>query len=135
RPRRRLDVPFEETQPECRCDLAGKLGLARAGLALDQQRPLEADRCIDRDHQVLVGHIGLGTGKLHATFSTLWRRGHYARGPRRATGLFPDLPLVMIRALHYIRRRRTALHDRRTFPGALRSRRELSLTGPVGPII
>ena len=55
---RRLDMPFDQVEPERRGDLAGELGLAGAGLALDQQRPLQRDRRVDRHHQILVGDIG-----------------------------------------------------------------------------
>ena len=37
----RLDVPFDQVEPERGGDLAGEFGLAGAGLALDQQRAFE----------------------------------------------------------------------------------------------
>jgi hypothetical protein len=49
----------------CR-DFLGEHGLARAGLALDQQRPLEHDRSVHRDLEVLGGDVILGTGKFHS---------------------------------------------------------------------
>ena len=49
---RRLDVPFDQRQAERGGDLAGELGLAGAGLALDEERPLQRDRGVDRHRQV-----------------------------------------------------------------------------------
>jgi hypothetical protein len=58
----RLHVPLDQRQAERLGDLAGQFGLAGAGLALDQQRPLQRDRGIDRDGQVVGRHIGVGAG-------------------------------------------------------------------------
>ena len=60
---RRLHVPFEQRQTEAEGDLARQLGLAGAGLALDQKRPLERHRGIDRDGKIAGCHIGVGTGE------------------------------------------------------------------------
>src|SRR5258707_6690905 len=38
----------------------GEDRLAGAGLALDEQRPLERDRCVDSDLQILRRDIGVG---------------------------------------------------------------------------
>jgi hypothetical protein len=43
----------------------GQHGLAGAGLALDEQRPLQHDRGIHRDLEVIGRDIVLGTGKFH----------------------------------------------------------------------
>ena len=63
---RRLHMPFDEVEVERRGDLAGELGLAGARLALDQQRPLQRDRRIDRHHQILVGDIGRRAFEPHS---------------------------------------------------------------------
>ena len=82
----RLDVPFDQRRAERLGDLERQHGLAGAGLALDQQRPLQRDRGVDRDLEVVGRDIGLGAFKTHADSSifgrTLGRR--LARGkPRR----------------------------------------------------
>ena len=46
-------------------DLLGQHGLAGAGLALDQQRPLQPDRGIDGDGEIFGGDIVLGAGETH----------------------------------------------------------------------
>src|SRR5712672_1545881 len=56
--------------------------LARAGLALDQQRPFERDRSIDGDLQILRRHIGLGALEtLHA--GAVHCRYRKSNNPRR----------------------------------------------------
>ena len=54
---RRLDVPFDQRRAERLGDLVGEDGLAGARLALDQQRPAQRDRGIDRDLEVVGGDI------------------------------------------------------------------------------
>ena len=61
-----LDVPFDQRRPDALGDLQRQHGLAGAGLALDQQRPLQGDRGVDRDFEIVGGHIGLGAFKTHA---------------------------------------------------------------------
>ena len=41
-------------------------GLAGAGLAFDQERPLQRDRGVDRDFQIVGGDVGVGAFKTHA---------------------------------------------------------------------
>ena len=62
----RLDVPLDQRGAERLGDLERQHGLAGAGLALDQQRPLERDRGVDRDLQVVGRDIGLGAFETHA---------------------------------------------------------------------
>jgi hypothetical protein len=50
-------VPLDERQAERGGDLPRQLGLAGAGLALDEERPLEGDRGVDRHGQVRGGDI------------------------------------------------------------------------------
>jgi len=65
RPGGRLDMPFDELQPECRRHLTGELRLAGAGFALDQQGALQRDRGVDRHHQIPVGDISRGAFEKH----------------------------------------------------------------------
>ena len=53
----RLDVPLDQVRPEGRGDFLRQHGLARARLALHQQRSLQRDRRIDRDPQIFGGDI------------------------------------------------------------------------------
>ena len=52
-PRRRLDVPFDQRRSKGSGDFMCKDRLAGAWFALDQQRPAELDRRIDRNFQVV----------------------------------------------------------------------------------
>src|SRR6185312_403359 len=61
-----LDVPFDEIEAKGRGHLLGKLGLAGAGFALDQQRPLQRDRRIYGHHQILFGDIGRSAFETHS---------------------------------------------------------------------
>ena len=54
---RRLDVPLDDRRAERLGDLEREHGLARAGLALDQERPLERDRGVDGDLEVVGRHV------------------------------------------------------------------------------
>src|SRR5262249_55064010 len=61
-----LDVPFEERRAEAFGDLQRQHGLAGAGLALDQERPLQRDGGIDGDLQIVGRHIAAGSLETHA---------------------------------------------------------------------
>ena len=61
----RLDVPLQQRHAERPGDLDGEHGLAGAGLALDQQRPLQRDRRVDRERQVLGRNVGLRAFEAH----------------------------------------------------------------------
>ena len=67
----RLDVPFDQRRVEALGDLQRQHGLAGAGLALDQQGPLERDRGIDRDLEIVGRDIGAGAFKPHGCFPSL----------------------------------------------------------------
>ena len=58
-------MPLQERPAERARDLLGEQRLAGAGLALDQQRPLERDRRVDREHQVGGGDVGVGAFEAH----------------------------------------------------------------------
>ena len=73
----RLDVPFDQRRAERRGDLMGQHGLAGARLALDQQRPAQRDRGIDRDLQVVGGDVVRCAFETHA--SALWMRARIAQ--------------------------------------------------------
>src|SRR3954468_19934953 len=64
--RGRLDVPGQERRAERLRNLLGEHGLAGAGLALHEQRPLEDDRGLDRDLQILGSDVGFGAVEAHA---------------------------------------------------------------------
>ncbi len=53
-----LDVPLEERRIEGARDFPGELRLARARLALDQQRPRERDRGVDRERELGRRYVG-----------------------------------------------------------------------------
>src|SRR5690606_6001619 len=76
---RGLDMPFDEVEPEGCGNLPRQFGLARAGLALDQQWPLKRDRRIDGNHQVLVGNIGRRTFETHGRILVCRARPYGAR--------------------------------------------------------
>ena len=60
-----LDMPLDQGHAEAGGHLFGEHGLARAGLALDQQGALQSHGGVDRHAQVVGGDIALGTFKLH----------------------------------------------------------------------
>ena len=62
---RGLDVPLDDRQAQRRGHLPRKLGLAGAGLALHQKRPLQRDRRVHGDGQVLGRDIALGAFEAH----------------------------------------------------------------------
>ena len=53
----RLDVPGDQRRVQGLGHLVGQHRLAGAGLALDQQRPLQRDGGVDRDLQVVGGDV------------------------------------------------------------------------------
>ena len=60
----RLDVPLQQRHAQRLGDFLGQHRLAGAGLALDEQRALERDRRVHRQHQVLAwrrSSVSLGT--------------------------------------------------------------------------
>jgi hypothetical protein len=61
-------------RPSAGGHLPGKLGLAGAGFALHQKRPLQRHRRVDGNGQVVGRDIGVGAGKFHADFKTLLGR-------------------------------------------------------------
>ena len=68
----RLDVPFDQRRAERGGDLMGEDGLAGARLALDQQRPAQLDRGVDRDLQVVGRDIVGCAFETHGP--ALWAR-------------------------------------------------------------
>jgi len=56
---------LQEGPTEGAGDFLGKQRLARARLALDEQRPLERDRRIDSKLQVVGGDVGIGAFEAH----------------------------------------------------------------------
>jgi len=61
-------VPLQQRQIERRGHLFGQHGFAGAGLALDQQRALQRDGGIDREHQVVGGNVALGALEFHGVW-------------------------------------------------------------------
>ena len=82
----RLDVPLDQRRRQRLGDFERQHGLAGAGLALDQQRPLQRDRRIDRDLQVVGRHIGLGAFETHARSLLSRRTLGVGKGPGKAAG-------------------------------------------------
>ncbi len=71
----RLDVPLEDRHAEGARHLDREHRLAGAGLALDEQRPLERDRRVDRERQVFRRDVGSGAAEAHgASHFTYLRR-------------------------------------------------------------
>jgi hypothetical protein len=66
-----LDVPLQQRHVQRRGHFLGQHGLAGAGLALDEQRALERDGGVDRQHQVLRGDVLVGALEFHR----VWRAG------------------------------------------------------------
>ena len=62
----RLDVPLDQRCADCLRNFKRQHGLASAGLALDQQRPLQRDRGIDRNLEVVGGDIASCAFETHA---------------------------------------------------------------------
>jgi hypothetical protein len=60
-----LDVPFEQVGIQRPGHFVSKHGLAGAGLALDQQGPLQNDGCVNGNAQVFSGDIVGRAFKLH----------------------------------------------------------------------
>jgi hypothetical protein len=61
----RLDVPLDQRCAERLGDLDGEHGLASSRLAFDQQRPLQRDRGVDRDLEIIGGNVGAGPFETH----------------------------------------------------------------------
>ncbi len=55
-----LDVPLDQRHAQGLGDFMGQHGLAGAGFALDQQRPLQGDGGVDGDFEVAGGDIAVG---------------------------------------------------------------------------
>ena len=66
-----LDVPFHQRQAQAGRHLAGQFGLAGAGFALDQQRPLQRHRRVHCNHKGRIGDITLGRGEFHRWINPL----------------------------------------------------------------
>ena len=62
---RRFDVPFDQRGVGGAGDFMREDGLAGAGLALDEERPPQRHRRIDRNLQVVGGHIIAGAFETH----------------------------------------------------------------------
>jgi len=77
---RALDVPLQQRHVQRLRHLFGQHGLARAGLALDEQRTLERDGCVDGQHQVLRGDVILGAFEFHVRVESLKREADQAGG-------------------------------------------------------
>ena len=90
RARCRFDVPLNQLHPQSPGHLTRQFSFAGAGFALDQQRALQRDRCIDRDGQIISCDIGIGSGEFHLYFRGF--ADFYRREPnvaitiRQATG-------------------------------------------------
>ena len=56
---RGFDVPLQQRHVQCLGHFLGQHGLAGARLPFHQQRPLQGDGCVDRQHQVLRGDVVL----------------------------------------------------------------------------
>jgi len=63
-----LDVPGDQLAAKGFCQLLGEHGLAGARFTFDQQRALQGDGRVDRQFQVIGGHVGAGAFKLHLQF-------------------------------------------------------------------
>src|SRR5262245_4937972 len=79
----RLDMPFDQRRADRLGDLEREHGLAGAGLALDQKRSLERDRCVDRNFEVVRCDIRAGAFESHASPFVLCDRQIYARRSSR----------------------------------------------------
>src|SRR5271169_4150797 len=62
---RRFDVPGDQRRADRSGDFLGEQSLAGAWLALDQQGPLENDRRVDRNLQIVRGDISRCAFKAH----------------------------------------------------------------------
>ncbi len=68
---RRLDVPFQQRQPQRARHLPRQFGLARAGFALHQQGALQGHRRVHRNRQVGGRHIARGRCEFHCCINIL----------------------------------------------------------------
>ncbi len=73
----RLDVPLQEGTAEAARDFLGEQRLAGARLALDEQRPLERERRVDGELEVVGGDVGIGAFETHGDFP--WMSGNGSR--------------------------------------------------------
>ena len=70
----RLDVPLDERRAERLGDFERQHRLAGAGLALDQQGPLQRDGGVDGDLQIVGRDVALGALELHRGWRGSWGR-------------------------------------------------------------
>src|SRR6185503_15240900 len=61
----RLDVPLEEGFPERAGDLLREHRLPRPGLALHEEGPLERDRRVHRELELVARDVGVGAPEFH----------------------------------------------------------------------
>ena len=66
----RLDVLLEQRLVQHARDLLCQLGLAGTGLTFDQQRPLQYDRGIHREAQILGGDVAIGAAEARVGHDT-----------------------------------------------------------------
>ena len=66
-------MPLDERGPERTRNFLGEHRLAGAGFALDQQRPLERDRGVDREHQIRCGDVSFGAFATAVGHRGFWR--------------------------------------------------------------
>ncbi len=72
-------------------DFLGQLGLAGAGLALDQDGPAQGDRRVDGGHQVLGGDVAVGAGEACIGHFGFPRENHHSNvGADLAAKNFPN---------------------------------------------
>ena len=85
-------MPLEQRQAEGAGDLPRELGLAGAGLALDEQRPLQRDGGVDRDGQVGRGDVVRRAFEFHRLFRPLPLRAPRQPNSARRLSKFPYVP-------------------------------------------
>ncbi|MNT91864.1 hypothetical protein D3C72_2330350 [compost metagenome] len=76
----RLDVPSDQLGAKGFGELFGEHGLAGTRFAFDQQRPLQGDRRVDRQFQVVCSDVCAGAFELH---EPILKRSTGEQGPRR----------------------------------------------------
>ena len=65
----RFDVPFDHAQTQGIADLPRQFGFAGARFAFYKKRPLQGNRCIDGNFQVIGGDVVFGALKFHLVFN------------------------------------------------------------------
>ncbi len=89
---RGLDMPLQERPAHAAGDLLGELGLAGAGLALDQDGTPEGDGGVDRGGEILGRDVAVGAGEAVLGGAAAWGRGFtghvYTRGYSWTRGQF-----------------------------------------------